>query len=415
MRKRVIWLIIVVLLANALIPNFIYATDLEVNTQSFQDVMDGYSKDAFDEYKNNSKATVRSENGSKVKKVTETMSLASTLATGCGTLLLWPVALVSLTMTVITRGTDNFLIKNNQVTKWDESQSSLFDDPDGSSVNWFTIEDTVFNQIDLFNAEYFNLDKNTSEANNAIKQSVASFYYVMKVIAVVLQLAMLIYLGIRMAVSTIASEIARYKDMLKDWLVSMILIFAMPYIISLINMLSGSIINLFYTIKSESGFEKSIMWQAVNLLNITSGWSYVAIVLMYVVMTFYQAKFFVMYFYRLLSMGFLIVISPLITVTYSATRTKITGKGGRAGAFSNWLEEYMVNAFIQPIHAGIYLVFIISANKIFEVAPFLAVIFFMALSRAEKIVKNIFNFRGRESIHSMSEYVKFPGQNGKKK
>ena len=161
MRKRVIWLIIVVLLANALIPNFIYATDLEVNTQSFQDVIDSYSKDAFDEYKNNSKATVRSENGSKVKKVTETMSLASTLATGCGTLLLWPVALVSLTMTVITRGTDNFLIKNNQVTKWDESQSSLFDDPDGSSVNWFTIEDTVFNQIDLFNAEYFNLDKNT--------------------------------------------------------------------------------------------------------------------------------------------------------------------------------------------------------------------------------------------------------------
>lgn len=68
MRKRVIWLIIVVLLANALIPNFIYATDLEVNTQSFQDVMDSYSKDAFDEYKNNSKATVRSEGGSKVKK-----------------------------------------------------------------------------------------------------------------------------------------------------------------------------------------------------------------------------------------------------------------------------------------------------------------------------------------------------------
>lgn len=412
MKKRVIWLIIVVLLANALIPNFIYATDkdLEINSQSFQDVLEGYSEEAFDEYKNNSKAQIRTDGASKNKKVRETTSLGSGMATACATLLFWPVALVSVTMTIITRGTDNLLIKDNQVSKWDENLNSYWGNSDRITLNWFTIEDTVFNEIELFDADYFEIDNNKNETNNAIKRSVASFYYVMKVIAVVLQLAMLIYLGIRMAVSTIASEIARYKDMLKDWLVSMILIFAMPYIIIFINMISGSIVSLFAAVKSESGFEKSIMYQSMNLLNITSGWSYVAVVFMYVVMTFYQAKFFVMYFHRLLSMGFLIVISPLITVTYSATKTKIAGKGGKAGAFSNWLEEYMVNAFIQPIHAGIYLVFIISANKIFEVAPFLAVIFFMSLSRAEKIVKNIFNFRGRESIHSMSEYVKLPGK-----
>ena len=412
MKQRLIWLIIVVLLANALIPNFIYATDtkLKINTQDFKTIQEGYSEGAWNEFKDNSKAQLRTDNGSKVKQVKETFSLGAGLATALGTWLLIPVALVSSMMTVITRGADNLLIKDDQVTKWDKNQNSFMGDSSGPAINWFTIEDTVFNKIELFDADYFVVDSNNNEVNTALKQSVASFYYVAKVIAVVMQLAMLIYLGIRMAISTIASEIARYKDMLKDWLVSMILIFVMPYLIAFINMISSAIVGIFYAAKTVNGFEKSILWQALNLTNITTGWSYVAVLFMYFVITFYQAKFFIMYFYRLLSMGFLIVISPLITVTYSATKTKIAGTGGSADAFKNWIQEYMVNAFIQPIHAGIYLVFIISANKIFEVAPFLAVIFFMALSRAEKIVKNIFNMRGKESIHSMSEYVKFPGK-----
>lgn len=104
-------------------------------------------------------------------------------------------------------------------------------------------------------------------------------------------------------------------------------------------------------------------------------------------------------------MGFLIVISPLITITYSATKTKISGQGGNAGAFDTWLKEYLVNAFLMPLHAGIYMVFIVSAHEIFKVAPFLAVIFFAMLSRAERIVKNILGMRKKASIHSMAAYM----------
>lgn len=104
-------------------------------------------------------------------------------------------------------------------------------------------------------------------------------------------------------------------------------------------------------------------------------------------------------------MGFLIIISPLITVTYSATKTKISGKGGKAAMFDKWFKEYTVNAFLQPLHAAIYMVFMISAYEIFTVAPLLAVIFFAGLSRAERIVKNILGMRKMSSIHSMSAYM----------
>lgn len=407
MRTKLVWLIIVVLLANTLIPNFIYAKEkkLEVNSENFDAIQKSYGESSWNKMIQDGKADITTENGTKTKKMGNTISLLSSLAAGLGSLIAMRVGVISGLLTIITRGTSKLLIKGDTVTAWSKDLYSSIGLPGGYSINWFTIEDTVFNQIDLFDTDYFDIDKNKNDVNQAIKKSIATFYYVMRVLALVIQLAMLIYLGIRMAISTVASEMAKYKSMLKDWIVSMVLLFVTPYIIICINTISGALVALFFSAKTGTGFEKSILSQTMNLLNVINGWSYVAVILMYLVMTFYQVKFFFMYLFRFLGMGFLIVISPLITITYSATKTPIAGKGGKAGAYNNWLEEYMVNAFIQPLHAGIYLVFIVTANEIFKVAPFLAVIFFMTLSRAEKIVKNIFKMRSMSSIHSMSEYT----------
>ena len=126
---------------------------------------------------------------------------------------------------------------------------------------------------------------------------------------------------------------------------------------------------------------------------------------MYLVLTFYQIKFFLLYINRLLSMGFLIVISPIMAATYSINKTKISGKGGKSKIFAQWFREYCVNAALQPLHAAIYLVFIVTANQIFAAAPLLAVLFFATLSSAENIVKNILGMRKMSSIHSMSSYM----------
>lgn len=407
MRTKLVWLIIVVLLANTLIPNFIYAKEkkLEVNTEDFDAIQKNYGESSWNKMIQDGKADITTENGTKTKKMGNTISLLSSLAAGLGSLIAMRVGVISGLLTITTRGASKLLIKGDEVTAWSKDLYSTIGLPGGYSINWFTIEDTVFNQIDLFDTDFFDIDKNKNDVNQAIKTSVATFYYIMRVLALVIQLAMLIYLGIRMAISTVASEMAKYKSMLKDWIVSMVLLFVTPYIIICINTIAEALVAMFFSLKTGAGFEKSIMSQTMNLLNVINGWSYVAVICMYFVMTFYQVKFFFMYLFRFLGMGFLIVISPLITITYSATKTPIAGKGGKAGVYNNWLEEYMVNAFIQPVHAGIYLVFIVTANEIFKVAPFLAVIFFMTLSRAEKIVKNIFKMRSMSSIHSMSEYT----------
>ena len=64
----------------------------------------------------------------------------------------------------------------------------------------------------------------------------------------------------------------------------------------------------------------------------------------------------------------------------------------------------MVNIFIQPLHAILYLVFVVTAHKIAELAPVMAIIFLFGLSRGEKIVKDLFSMRGRSSISSIAGY-----------
>lgn len=239
MKNKLIAVIIFVLLATALLPNFIYATDLEdleVNTQDFQTIQDAYGEDSWKKFRDEAKADIDVEAGKKTKQIRETFSLGAGIASAVGALVLLPFTIVSGTLTVITRGADEFLIKGESISAWDESKRADLGKIGGYSINWYTIEDTVFGQIGLFDADYFITDSSKDETNKAIKEAVAIFYYITKVIAVVMGLIMLIYLGIRMAASTIASDIAKYKDMLKDWLVSMVLIFAMPYIIGFINL-----------------------------------------------------------------------------------------------------------------------------------------------------------------------------------
>ena len=109
-----------------------------------------------------------------------------------------------------------------------------------------------------------------------------------------------------------------------------------------------------------------------------------------------------MYLKRFFAVAFLTVISPLITITYSIDKAG----DGKAQAFSAWIQEYTVNMLIQPLQAFIYLIFAFSANEIAKASPIVGIIFLLSLTRAEKIVKTIFNLRNMVSISTMKLFNK---------
>ena len=71
-----------------------------------------------------------------------------------------------------------------------------------------TPDDIFFNELKLTDINFFNFNSGSS-AIDTIRIQVATWYYIMRILAIVILLLILIYVGIRMAISTIASDIAK--------------------------------------------------------------------------------------------------------------------------------------------------------------------------------------------------------------
>lgn len=287
---------------------------------------------------------------------------------------------------------------------------------------WFTIERCVFNRIALFNINYFNtydngdgtykvgdLEINANNSNSAVKQSISGVYYICRFVAMTLGLLVLIYIGIRMALSTVASDKAKYKKMLFSWIESVVIMFLMLYIMSIIinfgEILTGLLYNIEQDLLSANDgteyeiFETTVRMQTIQYTFSFSGLKVTFWSIVYWALLFMEIKFMWTYLKRFLMIGFLMIISPLVTITYSIDKAG----DGRAQAFTNWMKEFTLNVLIQPLHAMIYMVFVLTANNIAAKSPIVAVAFFMAMGTVEKMVKTVFNMKDLESLKGLGD------------
>lgn len=311
--------------------------------------------------------------------------------------------------------------------------SMLTYNPDATSdpdeMFWFSIDKTVFNRVALFNINYFSTEDYTvgdrtitADSNNTkIKEGITISYYVCRILALAISLLVLIYIGIRMAISTVASDQAKYKKMLVSWLESIVILFLMPYIMSIFFALGESLTNIFYNIRTgllEAGnpvpgtmngvygvFEETIRKQLVLKIFSISGLNLAVWSLIYWALLFTEVKFLWLYLKRLLMVGFLIVISPIITITYSIDKVG----DGKAQAFSTWLKEFILNVLIQPLHALLYIIFVFSANAIASTSPIVALALLMAMGQAERMVKVIFDMKGSVTLRGVNKFLKKEG------
>lgn len=379
-QKKAIAILVLFVIVLELLPSAVFASDAYNNSvpSNILDVHNSYTYNEFNTYAEEGSANYAGEQ----VFITGTESSGASQATTLSGILTFIPWCVSCLMTTAIHGAT--------------ADGEYSTTPDGI----FTIENLVFNTIELFDANYFVYNSNI--ANTALKQNVRLWYSTVRVIAIAGSIITLIYMGIRMAISTVASDKAKYKKMLLDWIFSFALIFILHYIIVLLSNVSASLTYIFTGNADQIALEENIIQNNLSYINTTNGWSTAAQVVIYFMLVFYELRFFLMYMKRLFVIGFLIVISPLITITYAIDRAG----DNKSQVFNTWFKEIAVNICIQPLHALLYMVFIYSAGSIATAAPLVAVIFLMALSRGEKIVKGIFNLRGLSTIHSMSETLK---------
>ena len=210
-----------------------------------------------------------------------------------------------------------------------------------------------------------------------------------------------------MALSSIATDKAKYKKMLINWVKSFMIMMLLPYIMIIILLISQMLIELCEKIMNGLCGDQVIKIEE-NLLNTATtstekGFSVLIPTAIYWILTFYQLKFFWMYAKRLFNTAFLIVISPLVLAQYSIDKIN----DGGAGSFNIWLKEYTINLMIQPLHALLYTIFMVIASNIMGEAPLLAVIFLATLSRGERVLRNILRIKNTETVQSMNDQMKF--------
>ena len=421
MKKLISSILVVILLFNFISCNIIKTLAVEGAEGGESTSLETTMKDS-PASPGDSTATDILEEG-EVSRVNGGEEKSSTSVESAGTTILGTVlGILALFVDILAFQVDLLMGQLTYTTEYDSAGNKDFQ-------YFFSLERTVFNRVPLFDINYFNIEEDptnktyvvgtkgtenareieVSHSINDIKKQVAYVYQITRIIAMVIGLLVLIYIGIRMALATVASEKAEYKRMLMSWVESVVLLYVMVYIMNFIVVLGNGLTNLFYNLEQSlltSGasevFEDTIRNSILSSLMDLSGMELTIWSIMYWVLLFTQLKFFWLYIKRVLMVGFLIVISPLITITYALDKVG----DGKAQSFFVWFKEYTVNVLIQPLHALIYLVFILTANELAKTAPLLALLFLLSMGTVERMVKVVFNLRNLVTLRGVNKFLK---------
>lgn len=131
--------------------------------------------------------------------------------------------------------------------------------PDSFYLPLYTItpQEIFSNEIPLLDVDFFNemdpieLEDGTTMKSTAhqLKSIVSNWYIILRDISLVALLSVLVYIGIRILISSTANDKAKYKQMLIDWIVAICLLFIMQYIMAFSNLLVGKFIDVINTTK----------------------------------------------------------------------------------------------------------------------------------------------------------------------
>ena len=280
-----------------------------------------------------------------------------------------------------------------------------------SKSDMFTIQNLLMGKYDLFDINIFVTSSSTATAtqgqsesnfNVVIKESVANWYGTIRILAIILSLIILLYSGIRMAASTTVTDRVKYKKILTAWIVGFALIFVLHYIVLVLITVLNQLVKVLSALApvETTQFEIAVL-QRIEAAK-ASGWNLFLQAILYAMLVWYQAKFFFMYLKRVISNAFLILIAPLVTVTYAVDKSNDC----KAQAFNAWLEEFITNTFIQPMHLILFLVLLYSAGAIAELYPIIAILFMFGIGKAEQVLRGLFKLRG-SSIEGITEGTSF--------
>lgn len=249
-----------------------------------------------------------------------------------------------------------------------------------------------------------------------LRDTVATWYVALRNIAIVGLLSALLYIGIRIVISSSAGDKAKYKQFFVDWVVALCLIFFLHYIMAFTMTMSETVTDVLAGDKTNQGRIKEVNIRLTETDGTTTfkdagtevcfssnftgvarmkadyqgGTLKIGYSILYIALTVYTVYFAFVYLKRLLMLAFFTMIAPLVALTYPLDKIR----DGKAQAFNYWFKEYMFYALLQPMHMLLYTVFVSSALSVAANNLLYAIVALAFIVPAEKIVKQMFGIKG---------------------
>lgn len=262
----------------------------------------------------------------------------------------------------------------------------------------------------------------TSSQDSAVflRQTISRWYVVIRNICIVGMLSILVYVGIKMMLTSVANDKAKYKEMLKDWLVGLCLLFIMHYIMAfsvtmvekITDIVKTSVDKNFYMAIIQDKDKKiskelkdtdlaqyindGYLYYPTNLMGYLriqmqktgTGLEYVGMIICFLVLVIFTVMFTFTYLKRLLYMAFLTIIAPMVALTYPIDKLN----DGQAQGFNTWLKEYIFNLLIQPMHLLLYFILVTSAIELAGKNVIYSLVALGFMLPAEKLLRGMFGF-----------------------
>ena len=247
-----------------------------------------------------------------------------------------------------------------------------------------------------------------------MQASISKWYIALRTIALVGLLSVLLYIGIRIILSSSsANDKAKYKNMLKDWIVAICILFTLHYMMAFMLEMTASLNhiinnNVVESSSSETPEGSTREYKTDKLMNAVRegvGDSYedasalntASYTIMYLALVILTGVFTVQYLKRVIYMAFLTMIAPMIALTYPLDKIK----DSKAQAFSFWLREYIFNCLIQPVHFLLYTLLISNVGDFATNNIIYSVVALGFLVPAEKLIKEMFGMKSATPVGTL--------------
>ena len=279
----------------------------------------------------------------------------------------------------------------------------------------------------------------TYNSAKELAPQISRWYVAIRNLVLVGLMVVLLYIGIRIVISSTASDKAKYKEHIKDWIVAVLLVVFMHYIMAFALTITEYITSALNNNNERIAFElpdgavdrieQAAQEQGVNVDISTDSngkaylytnlmgyarlqqqmdnrdstgnkqfnWNYIGYTIIYMVLVIYTVMFVVIYLKRVVYMAFLTVIAPLVALTYPIDKIS----DGQAQAFNMWLKEYVYNLLLQPFHLLLYTLLVGSVMELATNNMLYAIVTLGFLIPAEKLLRKFFGFEKANTTESI--------------